>query len=93
MSAEERKKQAKKIAEARYSFRIHLIVYLLVNGGLVWIWLYTGAGFPWPAFPIAFWGIGLVAHYFEAYRRAGRRWIEKETEKVERELEKEETKT
>ena len=86
-----RKKQARKIAEARYSFRIHLVVYVLVNCGLVGIWFYTGAGFPWPALLIVFWGIGLVAHYFEAYRRPGRKWIEKEAEKVERELAQEES--
>jgi len=92
MSDEERKKQARKIAEERYGFRIHLPVYVLINGGLVGIWLYTG-GFPWPLFVIGFWGIGLVSHYFKAYRRAGKRWIEKETEKIERELEKEKMKT
>jgi hypothetical protein len=52
-----------------------------------------GWGFPWSAIVIAAWGIGLVAHYFTAYRKVGRNWIEKETEKVEREIEKEERRT
>ena len=33
----------------------HLAIYIIVNLALVAIWYYTGAGFPWPVFPILFW--------------------------------------
>ena len=32
-------------------------------------WLFTGAGFFWPIFPILGWGIGLVFHAWDVYWR------------------------
>ena len=88
MSEEERRRRARKIAEARYGFRWHLPIYLIVNSGLVAIWYYSGAGFPWPLFPIIFWGIGVFAHYMEAYRTRGKEWIDREADKILREEER-----
>ena len=82
MSEDERRRKAREIALNRYGFRWHLLAYSVVNAVLVWVWYYTGAGFPWPLFPIIFWGIGLIAHYLAAYGRFGREWIDKETEKI-----------
>ena len=48
-------------------FRAHLLVYALVNGMIVAIWLMTGSGFFWPIFPIAGWGVGLVMHAWDVY--------------------------
>ncbi|WP_374968686.1 2TM domain-containing protein [Terrabacter sp. BE26] len=48
-------------------FRVHLLIYVLVNGMLVLIWAMTGASFFWPAFILAGWGIGLVANAVDAY--------------------------
>jgi hypothetical protein len=48
-------------------FRVHLLIYLLVNGMFVLIWAMTGAGFFWPAWVIAGWGIGIVANAVDAY--------------------------
>lgn len=79
-------RRARELAQARYGFRWHLPVYLLVNGGFVLIWWYNGTeSFFWPVFPMLFWGIGLVAHYLGAYGTMGRRWIERETERILRE--------
>jgi hypothetical protein len=50
-------------------FRVHLMIYALVNGMLVLIWAMTGAGFFWPAFPMAGWGIGVVANAYDVYMR------------------------
>lgn len=50
-------------------FRIHLLMYLMVNGALVVIWAVTGAGFFWPVFPIVAWGIGVAAAAWDAYSR------------------------
>jgi len=50
-------------------FKIHLMIYLLVNAFLVVVWATTGADFFWPAFPIAGWGIGVVANAWDAYSR------------------------
>ena len=48
-------------------FRVHLLIYLLVNSMFVLIWAMTGAGFFWPAWVIAGWGIGIVANAVDAY--------------------------
>lgn len=60
---DERKRWARRVAEARYGFLWHLPIYIIVNLALVAIWYYSGAGFPWPIFPIFFWGLGIFAHY------------------------------
>jgi 2TM domain len=43
----------------------HVLAYVLVNGFLVMIWMLTGAGFFWPAFPMFGWGIGLAFHAWD----------------------------
>jgi hypothetical protein len=48
-------------------FRVHLLIYVLVNGMFVLIWAMTGSSFFWPAFILAGWGIGLVANAVDAY--------------------------
>lgn len=48
-------------------FRTHLVVYLATMALLVAIWWATGAAFFWPVFAIFGWGIGLVAHAWDAY--------------------------
>jgi hypothetical protein len=50
-------------------FHVHLMVYLVINGGLVLLWALTGQGFFWPVFPILGWGIGLIFHAWDTYRR------------------------
>lgn len=60
---------ARKRIEERRGFVPHLIVYLIVNGGIVAIWFSTGAsGFFWPGIIIiALWGIGVVMHAWNAF--------------------------
>jgi hypothetical protein len=48
-------------------FRNHALVYVAVNALLVVIWAASGAGYFWPIWPIAGWGIGLAAHAWRAY--------------------------
>ena len=61
--------RAVKRLKAKEEFRVHLLIYALVNGMLVLIWAMTGANFFWPIFPLAGWGIGLVAHAMDVYWR------------------------
>ncbi|MGY5873474.1 MAG: 2TM domain-containing protein [Candidatus Thorarchaeota archaeon] len=80
---ERNRQKAREIAETRYWFRWHVIIYIIVNIGLFGIWYLTGTiDFLWPLIPAVFWALGLIAHYMIAYRRVGGGWIEKETEKI-----------
>jgi len=78
----EKRRHAREVAEARYGFRWHLPIYVLVNGFLVVVWAVSGVSFFWPIFPLVFWGMGLFAHYWGAYRSFGGSWIDRETEKI-----------
>lgn len=75
-------------AQARASFRSHLVTYLLVNAGLWLIWYFTGGrnygtAVPWPAWSSFGWGIGLVAHYIGAYHSNGPNAAEREYQKLQ----------
>jgi Domain of unknown function (DUF1707)/2TM domain len=41
----------------------HTRTYLAVIALLWLIWLVTGAGYPWPVWPMLGWGIGVVGHH------------------------------
>ncbi len=80
---ERNKETARKIAENRYGFRWHVIIYIIVNTVLFGIWYLTGTiDFLWPLIPAVFWALGFIAHYMSAYRNISGGWIEKETEKI-----------
>jgi hypothetical protein len=80
---EELRRKARKTAEAKAGFYIHLGVYVVVNSLLIAIWWGTGAIsgvtiFPWFIFPLFGWGAGLVAHFVGAFR--GPAYVERQTE-------------
>lgn len=52
---------------AKREFRNHLGLYVVVNTMLITIWAATGAGYFWPIWPIAGWGVGLASHAFTTY--------------------------
>jgi hypothetical protein len=49
------------------SFRTHALVYCAVNALLVIIWAASGAGYFWPIWPIAGWGIALASQAWQSY--------------------------
>ena len=53
-------------------FHVHLFTYLVVNTMVLLIWAFTGAGFFWPIFLIAPWGIGVVLQAYVLYGGGGR---------------------
>jgi hypothetical protein len=63
--------QLRQLAHKRVDFRRHLVVYLVINGMLWLLWFITGHKYPWPIWPMAGWGIGLIFHYLFDYRSAG----------------------
>jgi hypothetical protein len=46
------------------SLPTQLITYLAVIAGLWLIWALTGAGYPWPVWPMLGWGLGLLGRRF-----------------------------
>jgi hypothetical protein len=59
--------QAEESLKKKSEFRTHLLAYVLINAFFVGIWVATGSGFFWPAFPIGGWGIGLAFHAWDVY--------------------------
>ncbi|MEO7531765.1 MAG: 2TM domain-containing protein [Sediminibacterium sp.] len=61
------------IAKKRAAFRKQLISYVLVNCLLWGIWFMSGkessqfTSFPWPAWVMLWWGIGLAFSFVNAY--------------------------
>jgi hypothetical protein len=55
--------------KAREDFRIHLLIYALVNAMLWVVWFLGGADVsePWPIYALLGWGIGIVAHWYTVY--------------------------
>lgn len=48
-------------------FRNHALAYCAVNTLLVAIWAASGAGYFWPIWPIAGWGIALALHAWRTF--------------------------
>jgi hypothetical protein len=56
-------------ARARRVLQSHAVVYAGVMALLVFIWLTTGAGYFWPQWPIAGWGLVVALHAWFAQGR------------------------
>ena len=54
---------------SRRILQSHIVVYASVMVLLVFIWLTTGAGYFWPQWPIAAWGLLVVLHAWFAQGR------------------------
>ncbi|MGH2564483.1 MAG: 2TM domain-containing protein [Ginsengibacter sp.] len=66
-----------KVAKKKAAFRFYLFIYVIVNCFLWTIWYINTANninpggtekFPWPLWPMLFWGVGLLFNYFEVYK-------------------------
>lgn len=68
-TSESLRERAVRRLRKQHDFRIHLLIYVMVNAFLVVIWAMTGAPFFWPILVMAGWGIGVVANAFDAYGR------------------------
>lgn len=64
---DEQREVALKRVKGRRDFRNHVAAYLIVNTMLVLIWAFSGAGYFWPIWIIAAWGIGLALNAWAAY--------------------------
>lgn len=51
----------------RRAFWQGLVAYVVVNAFFIGIWATTGAGYFWPMWIIAGWGIGVVLHAYTTF--------------------------
>ena len=63
----DKRQVAIKRLKEKSEFHIHLFTYLVVNTMIMLVWAFTGGGFFWPIFVIAFWGIGVVLQAYVVY--------------------------
>jgi hypothetical protein len=49
------------------NFYTHAALYVLINALLIIINLAFLPAYPWCLIPLVLWGVGLLAHYFEAF--------------------------
>ncbi len=57
--------RVKKRQDKQREFIIHAGIYIMINGGLWFLWATEAGGFPWPFIVMAGWGIGLFAHFMD----------------------------
>lgn len=65
--------KARKHAEDKAGFFVHLLIYAAVNAFLILMW-YTTSGlgtYPWWWFITAGWGIGVVGHFVSVFLGEG----------------------
>jgi hypothetical protein len=86
-SEEAIRRRVEKRHKERNDLRIHLVMFLMVNVLLWFIWLISGGGFAWPLFVTFGWGIGIVAHYLDYNYQYGRP-AERREQEIQRELER-----
>ena len=60
---------ARKRLLAKREFTANIVAYVVVNAFLILVWFVTGAGYFWPGWVLAAWGIGLALHGWEVYFR------------------------
>jgi hypothetical protein len=66
MNEDQLREEAIKRIKDRREFYEHLVVYLIVNAGLILLWWATGAGYFWPGWVLFGWGIWLAMHAWNA---------------------------
>jgi hypothetical protein len=79
------RRRAERRADMKIGFRIHALVYVLVNAGLVVLNLLTTPGHIWFVWPILGWGVGLLGHGLGVYATGGHsreRMIEEELRRL-----------
>jgi len=92
MSEEERYRRAKEQVERLRGFYSHLVVYVIVNTGLLILNMVASPKNLWFYWPLLGWGIGIIAHAVSAFGfwgLWGKRW---EEQKIKEIIEKEEKK-
>ena len=63
------REQARKRVEKKHKFRGDVVAYVIVNLFLIGTWAVTGAGYFWPGWVLAGWGVLLLLDAWNLYFR------------------------
>ena len=63
------REQARKRVEKKHKFQGDVVAYVAINLFLIGIWAVTGAGYFWPGWVLAGWGVLLLLDAWNAYFR------------------------
>jgi fatty acid desaturase len=63
------REQARKRVEKKHKFRGDVVAYVIINLFLMGTWAVTGAGYFWPAWVLAGWGVLLLLDAWSLYVR------------------------
>ena len=63
------REQARKRVEKKHEFRGDVVAYVLINVVLIGIWAVSGAGYFWPGWVLAGWGVFLLLDAWNLYFR------------------------
>jgi len=88
LKADPRYEEARRHAHSVRGFYIHLVVYLLVNAGLLAINMLSSPGRLWYGWATLGWGIGVVAHGVSVFAFSGWLGADWEERKIRRYLER-----
>jgi fatty acid desaturase len=63
------REQARKRVEKKHKFQGDVVAYVVINLLLIGIWAVAGAGYFWPGWVLAGWGVLLLLDAWNAYFR------------------------
>jgi len=63
------REQARKRVENKHKFRGDVVAYVIINVLLIGIWVLSGAGYFWPGWVLAGWGVLLLLDAWNLYFR------------------------
>ena len=86
MENQEAYQRAKRRAEAKIGFYIHLLVYVGVNILLIIINLSASPQYIWFKWPLLGWGIGLFFHGMSIFVFSGKKFKEVKEKMIEKEM-------
>jgi hypothetical protein len=63
------REQARKRVEKKHKIRGDVVAYVIINVFLIGIWVVSGAGYFWPGWVLAGWGVLLLLDAWNLYFR------------------------